>query len=57
MFNLLPEPIILVPGLSEIIDNILEATGLQMLLFKSDQRAGYGLPDLRLVHESEAEFS
>ena len=57
MFNLFPEPIILVPGLSEIIDNILEATGLQMLLFKSDQRAGYGLPDLRLFHESEAEFS
>ena len=57
MLNLLPESIALVPGSCEIINNILEATVLQMLLFKSDQRAGYGLPDFRLVLESEAEFS
>ena len=57
MLNLLPESIALVPGFCEIINNILEATVLQMLLFKSDQRAGYGLPDFRLVLESEAEFS
>jgi len=57
VLNLLPEPIALVPGLCEIINNILEATVLQMLLFKSDQRPGYGLPDFRLVLESEAEIS
>jgi hypothetical protein len=55
--NLLPEPIALVPGLREIINNILEATVLQMLHFKSDQRAGDGLSDLRLVLEGGAEVS
>ena len=52
-----PELIVLVSGLREIINYILQAAGLQMLIFKNNQRASYGLPELRLVLKGEAEVS
>ncbi len=57
VLNLFPEPFPLVPSLREIINNIFEATVLQMLVLKNDQLVGDGLPDLRLVLIGEAELS
>ena len=56
VLNLFPEPVALISCLSEIINNILEATVLQMLVFKNNQLVGDGLPDFRLVLIGEAEL-
>ncbi len=57
VLNLFPEPFTLVSSLREIINNIFEATVLQMLVLENDQLVGDGLPDLRLVLIGEAELS